>query len=260
MSELEDAFMRVRTGFSPDRVVADPVLNKAFLLECRHEGLEGSDADVNQRLLNMRKSGRLRKLKSRRTSFPDQDDYIFASEIAVRHIERKDGLSLDRIICDPKVAAEFDAIASRIAPGYSPLQYRWAALSLRKTRRLRPETLSHVVKAVETRLLRVADVELAELPPEQGLYVFYERKNTLYVGETRSLRNRIAKHLDHSDNKGLARWLWQASTEGVSVEYHVLPRGTSTRVRRAMEAELIQSRKPIFNVAMVRVLSGRGRG
>jgi len=250
MSELKDVFLEVRRGFSPDRVVADPSLNHAFLLACRREGLQGSDVQLNTRLLSLRKRGVLPGLKSKRTSFSDRDDYIFASEIAVRHLERKHGASLDRIICDPVLASEFDAIAGRIAPGYTPLQYRWAALNLRKTRRLRPETLGHAIEAAKIELVCAEDLTLTDLPLGQGLYVFYDDEKTLYVGETQNLRKRIAKHLEHSDNKGLARWLWQASTSALRLEFHVLPPNTSTRVRRAMEAELIRSRRPVFNVAM----------
>jgi hypothetical protein len=57
--------------------------------------------------------------------------------------------------------------------------------------------------------------------------------------------------LDHSDNKGLARWLWENGIRDLHVEYHVLPAGTTARVRKALEMELICSRNPIFNVAGV---------
>ena len=250
MSELAHVFQRVRRGFSPDRVVADPCLNQVFLLACRRVGLRGSDVQLNTRLLNLRKRGALPELKSKRTSFPDRDDYIFASEIAVRHLERKHGVSLDRIICDPSLASEFDAIAARIAPGYTALRYRWAALNLRKTRKLRPETLGHAIKATKIELVCAEDIRPKDLPHGQGLYVFYDGERTLYVGETQNLRKRVLKHLEHSDNKGLARWLWQSSKRALSLELHVLPPNTSARVRRAMEAELIHSRRPVFNVAM----------
>ncbi|MFL5241071.1 MAG: hypothetical protein ACJ8FY_03100 [Gemmataceae bacterium] len=82
-----------------------------------------------------------------------------------------------------------------------------------------------------------------------GLYLFLGQSAVLYVGECKSLRKRFHKHLDHSDNKGLARWLWEHGTDNLKLEYHVLPEGLSTRERKAMEAELILSRKPLFNVA-----------
>jgi hypothetical protein len=70
----------------------------------------------------------------------------------------------------------------------------------------------------------------------------------LYVGETSNLRSRIKKHLDHSDNRELARWLWINTAAELRLEIQVLTPKTPTRVRRALEAELIASRGPIYNV------------
>jgi hypothetical protein len=54
--------------------------------------------------------------------------------------------------------------------------------------------------------------------------------------------------LDHSDNKGLARWVWEQGPDELHLEIHVLPDGTPTKVRRALEMEFIRSRESIFNV------------
>ena len=128
-SKLIAALDATCQGFSPDRVVADPELNAAFLSEAGRLGLTAAAATLNRSLLNLRKAGDLRGRKSRKTSFVDEQDYRFAAEMAIRFLERRDGISLDSIICDPQLAAEFDAYAARIAPGYSPLQYRWAAFT-----------------------------------------------------------------------------------------------------------------------------------
>ena len=70
----------------------------------------------------------------------------------------------------------------------------------------------------------------------------------VYIGECENLRKRLRKHLDHSDNKGLAHWLWQHGMSDLHLEFHVLPEDTTTRVRKALETELIASRQPTFNV------------
>jgi excinuclease UvrABC nuclease subunit len=44
----------------------------------------------------------------------------------------------------------------------------------------------------------------------------------LYVGEAINLRKRLRKHLDHSDNKGLARWLWENGATDLHLKIHVL--------------------------------------
>ncbi len=93
--------------------------------------------------------------------------------------------------------------------GFASLNYRWAALNLRKTRQLKPELLSRIVPADVVELGRVEDIDVAKIPVRQGLYAFFTNTETLYVGEAENLRKRVARHLDHSDNRGLAHWLWE---------------------------------------------------
>ncbi len=243
------SFREVHQDYSPDRVVADPALNAQFLDQCRKEWAGLDSRSLNKRLLNARKAGLLKGVKSsRRTSFADEDDYRYASEIAARFLEKRYDVTLDDIICDPALAGEFDTIAEAIVPGHSVLQYRWAALNLRKSSKLKPELMSHVVRPVGLRLGSVSEIDVDSLPMSQGLYVFYGGGETLYVGEASVLRNRITKHLDHSDRKELARWFWEHGFSDVNLEIQELPADTSKRVRRALEAELISTRHPIFNV------------
>jgi len=246
------AFLAVRKRKSPDVVIADPELNRAFLEECRRLGLTQADVALNLALFRLRKSHHLQGFKSERTTVKNQGEYRFASEIAVRFLERRDHLSLDQILCDPKAANEFDKIAEDIAPGYSSFKYRWAALNLRKTRRLQPEIIARVVPIVSVVTHRASDIDVQSIPPQQGIYVFFDSKSVLYVGECRNLRKRIAKHLDHSDNKGLARWLWTHGATKLHLEYQILGTDVPTRVRKALEAQLILSRRPLLNIAGVR--------
>lgn len=236
-------------GYSPDRVVADPDLNSKFVDECRRRGSDASIAVLNRALLNVRKRGALSgRPRAKRTTFPDEEDYRFASEMAVRVLERRSGVSLDDIVCDPELAEEFDGLASSIAPGHTSLQYRWAALNLRKARGLEPELIARVAPPAKVLVWRVADLDLREVPPTQGLYLFFTSSELLYVGEAENLRLRLKKHLDHSDNKGFARWMWQSGSDELRIEVQVLEQTTSSRVRKALEIELIRSRNPIFNV------------
>lgn len=248
-SKVLDALDAVSSEYSPDRVVADPELNARFISGCHSLGLTASAAILNRTLLNLRKQGELsHRRRSRRTSFPNEDEYRFAAEMAARFLERRDKVSLDQIVCDPELAAEFDILASSIAPGYSPLQYRWAALNLRKARRLEPELLAHVAPPVQVLSLRIDELDPKALPASQGLYLFFASNELLYVGETHNLRSRLAKHLDHSDNKALARWIWEFGVDELHVEIQVLDEATPVRVRRALELELVRSRSPVFNI------------
>jgi site-specific DNA-methyltransferase (adenine-specific) len=261
-SLLAEALQMAGAGYSADRVVVDPELNAQFVAACRKLGLVALIEELNLALLNLRKSGGCAVPTTQRTSFRSEDEYRFASEVAIRLIERRDQVSVDRILCDPMRAAEFDAIAAGIAPGFSSVEYRWAALNLRKLRRLSPELLARVRPAFEVQTARVDDLNLDAVPRTQGLYFFFNSTAALYVGEAQNLRKRIAKHLDHSDNKGLAQWLWAEGTANLYLEWHALESSISTRVRKALEAELISSRQPIFNVQCVtkRGTPGSSRG
>jgi len=249
---LLGAFLAAHDGFSADRVVADRELNARFIAACRRAGLTQPVRDLNIALLNLRKSGELETgVKVRRTRFSDQEEYRHASEIAARHLELKHGVSWDVIVSTPELIAEFDAEAASLAPGYDSLRYRWAVFSLRKQRKLAPELLGRVVSPVSVTLGAISDLDVDSIAVAQGVYLFHGPTATLYVGEAENLRKRIAKHLDHSDNKGLARWFWGSGIEGVHLELRVLPPDTTTRVRRALEAELIQSRRPVFNIKLM---------
>ena len=199
--------------------------------------------------MNLRKAGGLAgRSRAKRTHFSNQDEYRFASEIATRFLERREGISLDTIICHPDMVSEFDQVASRIAPGYSPLQYRWAALGLRKKKRLSPEITGRIVPPEDVINIPISEIVPDELPLSQGIYLFISTDQLLYVGETENLRKRLKKHLEHSDNKGLARWIWEYGTEDLHLEMQILKPGTKTHIRKAIELELIRSRQPIFNV------------
>lgn len=248
-SGLEEAFLAACDSYSEDRVVCDPELNLRFVSECRARGLDEPVAVLNRSLLNLRKAGRLSGLRrSKPTRFKNEDQYRFAAEMAGRYLERRERLSLDSVLCDPDLAAVFDITAGSLAPGFSSLQYRWAALNLRKARQFRPELLSRVAPPLEIIHYRAEDVIMSHLPVTQGVYLLFDGQRLLYVGEAKNLRLRIKKHLDHSDNRELARWLWENGPEELRLEIQILEPHTPTRTRKALEAELIRSRDPVFNV------------
>ena len=152
--EVIEAFDEARERFSSDRVIADPVFRARFIKLCQERGNTSSEESLCRLLMNLRKAGRLSHLKSNRTQFNDCE-YRFASEIAVRHLERRSQITLDDILCSPALVFEFDSTCEKIAPGFSPLRYRWAALSLRKSRSISPEIMSTKIRrALEVELIR----------------------------------------------------------------------------------------------------------
>jgi DNA modification methylase len=197
-----EAFKQVYQGFSADRVVADPELNEEFALKCKRIGLIGDPRVWNKLLFGLRKQGKLMDLRTtRRTdiSWEQCDSYLFASEIALQKMLREDRAdSLDEILCDPALAKEFDDAAGRYAAERTSLEYRWAALKLRKQAKL-ARTRGAALKP-PSRLPPAQSVEQLEIslvPARAGVYVLSrERTKKLYVGEALNLQSRFALQFD----------------------------------------------------------------
>src|SRR5271157_4616381 len=192
-------------GYSPDRVVADPELNAQFVDHCQRLGLLGNARVWNTLLFGLRKAGKLVDFPTtERTlvSWEECDNYLFASEIAFEAMLRKAALSLDEILCDPSLAARFDELAARFAPGYRPFQYRWAALKLRKQAKLarsRGLVLKVPSKLQSPILLDGLSgsglSQIEELSDAPGIYlVTGDGDEALYIGETVSLKKRLLKN------------------------------------------------------------------
>lgn len=249
------SFADVYDGWSSDEVLLQDELNAAFIAACVKRLPEGRAFDFNWTLLNLRKAGQLTDLKSTKRKVTDPDEYLHAAEIAARFVEDKYQVNTDRIICEPKLRAEFDEIARKIAPDISSYQLRKASFTLRKSWRLQPELVSRVAtwnkEVVELAGSKiVADDKL--VPSKPGVYIIRDKSGYLYIGESSNLRDRVNRHLDESDRKSLAAYLNEQGVKSIVVEIHAFDADSDARLkpmRRAYESDLIRSRKPRFNLA-----------
>jgi hypothetical protein len=239
---IMEAFRLTHDGFSADRVVADPELNKEFITVCDKWGLAGDARTWNMLLFRLRKQSKLSHIKTaRRTSVPWEkcDKYIFASEIAWQMmIDDKSANSLDEILCDPALAAEFDKKARRFAPEYTPLDYRWAALKLRKeakSARSRAAILTlptHLGKRVP-----IDELDSRRLLRKSGLYILSDTTRKLYVGEALDLHARFTSK---------CRKAW-SKVEKSKIFVQTLPMDPSSAGRFAWQSCLVKEFKPCFN-------------
>lgn len=196
------AYRSVHAGKSVDYLLASPELNAAFLAQCRRKGIEGGDVDWNLRLVRLRKAGQLPLLErtSRGLTFQQMDPYSFASEIAMQQLSVEIQTTLDGILCNPTLAARFDEIAASFSPGYSPFEYRWAALSIRK--RAQSAKRLAVLRSKEWRRLRIPAgrslaKQLDERPQYAGVYLLSGSEGQpLYVGESMNLHDRLERLRD----------------------------------------------------------------
>src|SRR5205823_3327903 len=146
--------------------------NAAFLAKCSAAGLEASPYVLNKTLMNARRNGLLPDLKSVKRSI-DYDEFAFAVEFAARDLDYRRGASIDDILCDLGLSAEFEAIARRIAPGHTLFEYRWAILSIRKAGRHSNKTDVRVPDLTEH--MRLLKDPLDRVPETSGVYLLSER-------------------------------------------------------------------------------------
>lgn len=247
LASLIQAFGEVRGGYSLDRVIADPELDRKFLRRCRELGLSGTDYSLNWEIMNARKKGELSHLpKTRRYTIRETDEFEYASELAVRFLERTQDVSLDKIICDPQLAEEFDKYAVRLAPGFSPLEYRWVALGLRKAGRRSSKKQKVEEPPVLERIGRVDSFSTRKVPENGGLYLFLTDKERVFVSQTDNLRHRLERHMDVSNSHGLPDWLWDVRKNPLKIGIASLP-DVNRSIRQEMELMLVRKWKPVLN-------------
>ena len=262
-SELKgiiEAFSITNRGFSVERMVADPLLNEDFQLACDRLSIPGTNAERNRFLLRIRKAGKLKAFKINTTirtkiDWKQVGSFIYASEIAWRKISSKYVMSLDDIFCDPRYATQFDEIASSFAPGFKPLDYRWAALTLRKKgSNAKHQASLHSANELgisglskkgilKSPVMRVSDIDYKRIQPSPGVYVVRELDGTpLYAGETSDLASRLQRTFG---SKGpLDQWLRGSSD--LEVFYRQLPSVTDHRFAR--QSVLLKWHKPEWNL------------
>lgn len=253
MALIARAYLEVREGYSTDRVVADPELDRRFLRRCRELGLSGTDFDLNWKLFNGRKNKYFADLpKTKNYTSSRKDEFEFSSEIGIRYIQEqlvaqhRGEVSLDKIICDPDLAAQFDEIATKLAPGFSPLDYRWVALGVRKAAG-RYASKAQAIELPSFDFLGPTDaVRASRITTGQGIYLFRCDNKSLFVGDTDNLRHRIERHFDTGGTSGLPDWLYDRGGRVISLGILPTPDIGPTD-RKIAELGTILALKPLFN-------------
>ncbi|HUT95514.1 MAG TPA: DNA methyltransferase [Thermoguttaceae bacterium] len=236
-----DAYRATCAGKSTDYVLCDPELDAQFIAACRKKGLRGGAYLWNRLLLRIRKAGKLPRVDAprKRLRFEDMDAYSFASEIATQFVSVNYAYSLDDILCSPKAAAEFDEIAHQFAPGFSPFQYRWAALAIRKWRKKsRSLAKERFLDWLKMDLPRATPLPRCATPRYElpGVYVLANGNQPLYVGETRNLRRRIERTLETDG--------W---TKFDPQSLRFVPREDKRGEQHALQSVLIHRETPLLN-------------
>lgn len=189
---LIEAFLKLPSSVTTDEVVANPELTAKFIDECCRQKLTGRPADWLRTLLNLRRSGEHAELKGRRAEKPinwkSVDGYEFACEMSLRRLLDEGYRSLDDVLCDPEAAPRFDRYCMSICPGFTPFQYRWVALKLRKAVRKWGETRPKPLELGE-----FEELEQVNAAREPAVYVVYaSNQQPAFSGFTHELKARLS--------------------------------------------------------------------
>jgi site-specific DNA-methyltransferase (adenine-specific) len=260
MAGIMEAFSSSYRGYSVDRLVADPILNEDFQLACERLSIPGNDAERNRFLFRIRKAGKFKTFNVNtrirtKIDWNQISPFVYASEIAWRQISDKYCcMSLDEIFCDPRIAVQFDQIAGGFAPGHQPLDYRWAALKLRKEgsnakhratiRTPKQFGISDLSKSGLNRKQGyfVSDLDNKSISSGPGVYLIREHEGkTLYAGETNQLASRLAMTFDENGPRN--RWLRQHG----DLEVFMCSVPSVTDYRFARQSILLKWHKPEWN-------------
>lgn len=202
-AQVRDAYLRIHDGYSIDRLIADPAKNVEFIRECWRRDLRASQVELNMALLRARKSGQIGRLDSvspYRVARSDLDQYFLAAEIALRsmqdfyYFERHQDLSIDQVLCDPALSARFDELARAVTPGFEAVDYRWAALTLRKSHQR-----SVVAPRQSPRFEHVGvlgDFSTRRVDEVQGFYWLHTEGCEIYIGHSENLRAQVERLQD----------------------------------------------------------------
>ncbi len=238
------AYEEAGQGYPADYLLCDKTLNKAFISECKKQGIGGNAFVWNHYLLNLRKAGKL----PRSTAKPERIDttamnrYAFASEVAWRLLAIDYRKTLDDILCSPEFAAEFDRLASEFGPAdVTSLQYRRAVLSIRKrtkqARATAAEKFSHWWNEKRKRLPRidVADCNRPEFE-SAGVYILYQDDAGVFAGETSNVKDQLGSILQNAN--------WQ----GLNVSsFSFVPTESSLTDNYALKSAFVRRENPLLN-------------
>ena len=141
----------------------------------------------------------------------------------------------------------FDEIAEDLAPGDSRLEYRWAALKVRKAAGRNFVAVKKATFPSFDSMGKTTSIRLSRIPPEQGIYVLRSQDDAIFVSHTDNLRNRIERHFESSDSRGLPEKIYDDRKCGLELALVSTP-GLKLADHKRVELKTIFEYQPLLNV------------
>lgn len=253
-AKIIEAFKKIHRGYSVDRVLADPDLARQFDELAQALGVDAPPASINRRLLRIRKAGQL-KVETTNEEKRDLHRFLIPAELAFAQLTYIYEASYDDLLADPEIGAAFDALALKIGRGGSIVDYRLAALHLRKNirsrRREEGEKLANVGVTDLMRRWRVlgpfAEIVLSDVPEEEGIFALSEPDRYLYLTRYPNVREGVELFQDPVVLATVGNRFWTPSLENISLQL-IRQEETSGVTLRLLELKSLEIYQPIFNL------------
>jgi hypothetical protein len=211
MDLVIQAYLDVRDNQSLEYMLVESARNLQFVQRCWQLGALGGPEQFNWLLLNARKSSRLRGVpRPQYFTLPKArfEELSFASELALRYIqdrsflEQQRRVSLDRLLCSPKLSTNYDALVRRLIPGAKSVEARWTAMTLRKVRK-RIRTCD--CPTFDDRG-RMDDIRVSGLPQSSGIFWLHSDYCSVFVGVAANLRRQVDQVLSTAGPSVVPEW------------------------------------------------------
>ncbi len=254
------AFEETRQGFPLDRFLADPKLAQDFFERCHTLDIIAPQHALALRLFRFRKSPQ-RYPKLAKPSAPreryDFSPYLYAAEMAISQIKYRYGASVDDMLAYPNIGKEYDQLASELCPGRTPLEYRLAALYIRKSWTWNTETRS-LFDSIETGDVErsvmdygsLAQLSLDKISNVKGIIGIVEQAKQdrfLYVTPTSDASRTVAPFTREKTFAAVANLFWTPALSTIRLLVYDIHRQLSVAPESLWAKKFIAVKGPIFN-------------
>lgn len=259
--KIFDAFLREAAGHSPESVLIDPALAAAFHARARKLGVHASSADINRRIFNIRKNKARYAAHGivlpKATMTAQQESivprYAHIIEFSLARLHSRYGVSIDDILIDPELAAEYERMAHTAAPELTPVQLRLAALYIRKTRYIQKANAEDIqamnaerIESAFNTLGALDRVNRLDLKPGGGLVELLEDNRHLYISRNEDLPAAVHQMASGATLQFMANDFWTPDPNRLIVR--VLPGDHfQKRPLSQWQLKLISEKHPVFN-------------
>jgi hypothetical protein len=255
------AYQDTAPGCSVDSVLAAEELAAKYHRFCWRYGVGGSPVELNRKLLNLRKAGRLRGAGTYSDELGNVPaEVTLAAELSLSVMNEglavQDRLTPDDVLTDPRVAREFRAGAQAVAPGYRPVLYTLALLRARKGRRSRAP-FSQPLLFEGGPMLRLASagvvdtIDGGKLPNSGGVFLFNSAPTAMYVGLCDNFR-RLWSRIDRRGGiDAFYRLLDPPELDALRLELLPLSLANQSSLDY-MKSFILAALRPRYNLASVR--------